>query len=219
MPGGNYLDDTIRPHWPSSSACRSPRQGYVSGLGGDGLGGAAPDDWYSVNVQAGQSLYLQSSTPSDQGGQFPNTASLEICLYDTYGNLVATGTKMADGRNESLFFNAPVSGEYHIEITEDPGGAGEYFLSVNTASYPSGGITGQVYNDLNGSGTSSRATPACKAGKSTSSTRTTTSSPRTSPTPTATSTSRGSIPAPTPSRSSCNPAGPRPRRPLRARSP
>ena len=135
-------------------------QGYVSGLGGDGLGGAAKDDWYSVNVQAGQALYLQSSTPSDQGGQFPNTASLEISLYDTFGNLVAQGTKLADGRNESLFFNAPVSGKYHIDITEDPGGAGEYFLQVNTAPYPSGGISGQVYNDLNGSGTFVPATPA-----------------------------------------------------------
>ena len=53
-------------------------QGFVSGLGGDGLGGAPKDDWYSVNVQAGASLFIQSSTPSDQGGQFPNTASLEV---------------------------------------------------------------------------------------------------------------------------------------------
>ena len=66
---------------------------------------------------------------------------------------MAQGVKLADGRNESLFFNAPISGDYHIEISEDPGGAGEYFLQVNTASYPSGGITGQVYNDLTGSGT------------------------------------------------------------------
>ena len=114
--------------------------------------GVAKDDWYSINVQAGQALYLQSSTPSDQGGQFPNTASLEIELYDTYGNLVAVGTKLADGRNEALFFNAPVSGQYHIRVHEDPGGAGEYYLSVNTAQYPSGDISGQVYNDLNGSG-------------------------------------------------------------------
>ena len=127
--------------------------GFVSGLGGDGLGGAPPDDWYSVNVEAGASLYLQSSTPSDAGGQFANTASLEICLYDTFGNLVAVGTKLADGRNEALFFNAPVSGQYHIEISEDPGGAGEYYLQVNTAVYPSGGISGEVFNDLTGSGT------------------------------------------------------------------
>ena len=126
--------------------------GYVAGLGGDGLGGAPKADWYSVNVQAEHSLHLQSSTPSDQGGQFPNTASLEIELFDTFGNLVAVGTKLADGRNEALFFNAPVSGQYTIEISEDPGGAGEYYLSVNTASYPSGGASGEVYNDLNDSG-------------------------------------------------------------------
>ena len=87
---------------------------------------------------AGNSLYLQTYTPSDQGGQFPNTASLEIELYDTFGNLVAIGTKLADGRNEALFFNAPVTGQYFIHVFNDPGGAGEYFLSVNTASYPVG---------------------------------------------------------------------------------
>jgi protocatechuate 3,4-dioxygenase beta subunit len=127
-------------------------EGFASGLGSDGVGGTAPADWYSVNVQAGQSLYLQSSTPSDAGRQFVNTASLEISLYNTYGDLVAVGTKLADGRNESLLFTAPVTGQYHIEITEDPGGVGEYYLSVNTPSYPSGGVSAEVFNDLNGNG-------------------------------------------------------------------
>ncbi|HKM53703.1 MAG TPA: SdrD B-like domain-containing protein, partial [Isosphaeraceae bacterium] len=134
-------------------------QGYVSGLGGDGLGGTPNDDWYTVNVQAGQSLSLQSSTPSDQGGQFPNTASLKISLYDTFGNLVATGTKASDGRNETLHYNAPISGTYHVQISEDPGGWGEYYLAVNTRSYPSGGISGVVCNDLAGSGTYSTSDP------------------------------------------------------------
>jgi len=151
--GSNYLDY----YDPNTLAFiqRLPvaTLGLVAGLGGDGLGGAPKDDWYTVNVQAGQQLYLQSSTPSDQGGQFPNTASLEISLYDTFGNLVATGTKLADGRNEALFYNAPVSGQYHIEVSEDPGGQGEYYLSVETATYQSGDISGEVYNDLNGSGT------------------------------------------------------------------
>jgi protocatechuate 3,4-dioxygenase beta subunit/glutamine cyclotransferase len=127
-------------------------QGFASGLGGDGLGGGVKPDWYSVNVQQGQELYLTTSTPSDQGGQFPNTGSFELSLYDTFGNLVATGTKSPDGRNETLFYNAPISGQYHIEITEDPGGQGEYFLSMTTAAYPSGGVSGEVYNDLNGNG-------------------------------------------------------------------
>ena len=78
------------------------------------------------------SLYLQSSTPSDQGGSSPTRLRSRSSLYDTYGNLVAVGTKLADGRNEELFFNAPVSAS-EIEVSEDPGGEGEYFLQVTTA--------------------------------------------------------------------------------------
>jgi protocatechuate 3,4-dioxygenase beta subunit len=151
--GNNYLDE----YDPNTLAFvqRVPvaTQGFVSGLGGDGLGGAPKADWYSIDVQAGQALSLETSTPSDQGGQFPNTASLEISLYDTFGNLVATGLKQPDGRNAAIFYNAPVTGQYFVEVTEDPGGQGEYFLSVSTASYPSGGISGEVFNDLTGSGT------------------------------------------------------------------
>ena len=69
------------------------------------------------------------------------------------------GTKASDGRNETLHFNAPISGTYHVQISEDPGGWGEYYLAVNTRSYPSGGISGVVYNDLAGSGTYSTSDP------------------------------------------------------------
>ncbi len=55
-------------------------------------------------------LSLQTYTPSDWAGEFVNTASLELELYDTFGNLVAIGTKLADGRNVSLFYNAPLTG-------------------------------------------------------------------------------------------------------------
>jgi protocatechuate 3,4-dioxygenase beta subunit/methionine-rich copper-binding protein CopC len=113
---------------------------------------AVDDDWYSVNVQAGQSLELETSTPSDQGGQFVNTESLEIELYDTFGNLVAVGTKQPDGRNVSLFFNAPVTGAYSIRVFNDPGASGEYYLSAATSQYPAGGVTGRVFNDLDGDG-------------------------------------------------------------------
>ena len=114
---------------------------------------AVDNDWYSVNVAAGSSLSLQSSTPSDQGGQFINTADVNIELYNTFGNLVAVGSPIGDGRNEALFYNAPVTGQYFVHVFNDPGTSGEYFLSVNTAQYQSGDISGQVYNDLNGSGT------------------------------------------------------------------
>ena len=38
---------------------------------------AVNNDWYSINVAAGNSLSLQTYTPSDQGGQFSNTAVAE----------------------------------------------------------------------------------------------------------------------------------------------
>ncbi len=115
---------------------------------------AVNDDWYTINVAAGNSLVLKSYTPSDQGGEFENThVSVNIEVYDTFGNLVATGTKLADGINESLTYKAKIGGQYHIVVFNDPGTYGEYFLSVKTAQYAAGGITGQVYNDLNGNGT------------------------------------------------------------------
>jgi hypothetical protein len=113
---------------------------------------AVNNDWYSIDVAAGNSLYLQTYTPSDQGGQFPNNAAPNIELYDTFGNLVAVGTVLPDGRNEFLSYNAPITGQYFVRVFNNPGNAGEYYLSVDTAAYAAGGISGQVYNDLNGSG-------------------------------------------------------------------
>src|SRR5262249_23765654 len=77
---------------------------------------AVNNDWYSINVAAGNPLYLQSYTPSDQGGQFINTAAINLELYDTFGNLVATGTVLPDGRNEAIFFNAPITGQYFVHV-------------------------------------------------------------------------------------------------------
>ena len=115
---------------------------------------AQDDDWYSIDVQAGTgySLFTQSYTPSDQGGQFINQVSVNLELYDTFGNLVAVGSDVGDGHNQAIFFNAPVTGRYFIHVFNSPGTSGEYFLSVDTASFQSGSIAGQVYNDLNGDG-------------------------------------------------------------------
>jgi hypothetical protein len=90
---------------------------------------AADQDWYKVTVTAGQTLTFITSTPSDDpAGQFPNTLSPHIQLYDPSGNLVATGTKLADGRNETITYTALVSGAYRILATGDNGSRGEYFL-------------------------------------------------------------------------------------------
>jgi protocatechuate 3,4-dioxygenase beta subunit len=74
-------------------------------------------------------------------------------LYDTFGNLVATGTVGSDGRNESLSYRARVAGQYHIRVSTNPGQSGEYFLSAETPAPHAGVIRGEVYYDGNGNGT------------------------------------------------------------------
>ena len=49
------------------------------------------------------------------------------------GNLVATGTKLADGRTETLSYTVSVAGQYSILVFNDPGSSGEYFLSTHIA--------------------------------------------------------------------------------------
>jgi methionine-rich copper-binding protein CopC len=86
-------------------------------------------DWYKETATAGQTLTLITATPADDpGGEFHNTLSPHIQLYDPAGNLVADGTKLDDGRNEQITYTALVPGAYRIKLTGDNGTVGEYFL-------------------------------------------------------------------------------------------
>ena len=77
-------------------------------LGAIGNGVAASDaDWYSFSVNAGDNLVLDTTTPSDGPGEFLNTLNPHIELYDSSANLVASGTALADGRNESFVLYRP----------------------------------------------------------------------------------------------------------------
>jgi hypothetical protein len=109
---------------------------------------AVNDDWYSVTVGAGNRLSLQTYTPSDQGGQFINTAAVHIELFDSYGNSLALGADTGDGRNEAITFDALATGQYFVHVYNSPGTSGEYYLSSHVTEH----ISGQVYNDLNGNG-------------------------------------------------------------------
>ena len=80
--------------------------GFASGIAAGGSSTTSVD-WYTYNVQAGQELDLQTFTPGDGGLQFSNSASLQISLYDTFGNLVATGTESPDGHNQFINYDAP----------------------------------------------------------------------------------------------------------------
>lgn len=107
--------------------------GVVLGAIGNGVAGSDAD-WYSFSVNVGDNLVLDTTTPSDGPGEFPNTLNPHIELYDPSANLVATGTALADGRNESLSYTALVSGTYLGRVTGESGTTGEYVLQVQGAT-------------------------------------------------------------------------------------
>jgi Bacterial pre-peptidase C-terminal domain len=107
--------------------------GVVLGAIGNGVAGSDAD-WYSFSVNAGDNLVLDTTTPSDGPGEFLNTLNPHIELYDPSANLVASGTALADGRNESLSYTALVSGTYLGRVTGESGTTGEYVLQVRGAT-------------------------------------------------------------------------------------
>src|SRR6516164_1140321 len=118
-----------------TAATAQPLGGSGVVLGAIGNGVAASDaDWYSFSVNAGDNLVLDTTTPSDGPGEFLNTLNPHIELYDPSGNLVASGTALADGRNESLSYTALVSGTYLGRVTGESGTTGEYVLQEQGAT-------------------------------------------------------------------------------------
>jgi methionine-rich copper-binding protein CopC len=115
---------------------------------------AAPvqQDWYSVALTSGETIQLATSTPGDGPGEFNNTFDPHIVLEDASGNVLATGTDGADGRNETLSFTVPTgnTGTYYIVVTGDNLTQGEYFLDKTVL--PAAEIEGEKFNDLNGDG-------------------------------------------------------------------
>ncbi len=111
---------------------------FISGLGGDGLGGGAPQDWYSFTVNAGDHLSISTRTPAGDPqlpGQFHNLLDPAIELYDASGNLVASDDNSGgDGKNAALSWTALSSGTYRVRVLPVGDTTGEYVLSVNGAT-------------------------------------------------------------------------------------
>jgi hypothetical protein len=102
-----------------------------TGALGNITGGATPiDDWYSFSITGEQSLNLTTYTPADGSGQFVNSLAPKIELYNASNQLVASGTVLADGRNESLSLVINGSGTYRARVTAKNSTSGEYFLGV-----------------------------------------------------------------------------------------
>ena len=88
-------------------------------------------DFYAFGVTAGDALHISTATPADGPGEFANTLSPGIRLYDPASNLIAVDNGSApDGRNSIINFVASVSGIYRAEVRSGDGSTGEYVLTV-----------------------------------------------------------------------------------------
>jgi hypothetical protein len=122
-----------------------PQQGF--GLWGDIFNGAAftgiielttppaaDNDWYSVSVNAGDALSINTRTPFGDP-QYPfeihNRLNPAVELYDPSGIQVAANDNGGfDGRNASISYTTLATGDYYARVFSAGFTAGEYVLSV-----------------------------------------------------------------------------------------
>jgi hypothetical protein len=96
-----------------------------------GFVGGGVDDWYSLTLSPGQTtLALNTSTPADGPGEIVNLLNPRIELYSPANALIASGTVMADGRNEQINAAALTPGTYRVRVSSEGGTQGEYYLST-----------------------------------------------------------------------------------------
>jgi hypothetical protein len=151
---------------------------FNSGIAGrfvlDNLAFVAPPDvdFYRVDVVAGQSLQIATTTPAGGSGEFVNDLDPMIIVYDSEGNFIAQDDNSADGRNAFLDLPDLAGGTYYIEVVSVGTTLGEYTLAVSTdpgvaaaALIPGGGgaapsLAGSLDGALSGSAARTALAPA-----------------------------------------------------------
>ena len=100
---------------------------------------AVNNDWYSINVAAGNSLVLAVIHAVGPGRPVHQHRRRSTSSSTTPSATWSPSAPCSpDGRNEALFYNAPITGQYFVHVFNNPGTSGEYFLQVNTAAVPVG---------------------------------------------------------------------------------
>ena len=96
-------------------------------------------DWYKVTLSATQNaLEVETRTPLGGPVQPVNANYPSIQLYNASNTLLASGSLLADGRNQSLLTTGLTPGAtYYISVTSANSTAGEYFLGVSPLQTPS----------------------------------------------------------------------------------
>ncbi|MFO0815773.1 MAG: S8 family serine peptidase [Gemmatales bacterium] len=106
---------------------------------------AGPSDWYSIALAGDQTaLQVETRTPADGPGEFRNLLNPRIELYNASGTtLIASGTPLADGRNEKILVTGLTPGAtYQVRIFGEGGTVGEYYMSATPLRVPT--ITSKV---------------------------------------------------------------------------
>ena len=83
------------------------------------------DDFYSIDVVAGEDLWILTSIPAAGPGEFVNQLDLALELIAPDGSLAAFDT---DG---SISHTAAMTGTYTVRVTSENDSSGEYVLAVN----------------------------------------------------------------------------------------
>lgn len=110
-----------------------------------------PSDWYSVTLAGDQtSLQVETRTPGDGQGEIRNNLNPRIEVYNAVGTtLIASGTPLADGRNEKILVTGLTPGAtYQVRIFGEGSTVGEYFMSATPLRVPT--ITSKVDDGQNG---------------------------------------------------------------------
>ena len=118
-----------------------PNDSFAAAQSMDGTAGvlgyltSSNNDWYSLMVNTtGLRVQLATSIPGGGSGEFGNTLTPMIELYDPLNNLVASGIVGSDGRNQTLSYIATTTGIYRARTFSLNGTQGEYFLSGQVAA-------------------------------------------------------------------------------------
>jgi hypothetical protein len=95
-------------------------------------------DWYKFTLPGDRSaVQIDTSTFADGPGEPVNTLDPHIELYDASDHLIATGSVLADGRNETIRATGLVPGAtYYIRVTTQNNTTGEYVLGVTPLRTP-----------------------------------------------------------------------------------
>jgi hypothetical protein len=95
-------------------------------------------DWYKFTLPSGRTaVQLDTSTPADGNGEFVNTLDPHIELYDANNHLIASGSALADGRNETIRATGLTPGAtYYVRVTTEHNTTGEYILGVTPLRTP-----------------------------------------------------------------------------------